>query len=212
MNYSFFPRMATIGKLLLSPLLLPVFLVLLLPVQSLILNIVLALLFIIVSFTDLIEAYAARRYGFVAPQDGYLDPLADTLLFCSTLIALLAAHKIFFYWVIILIGRELFVLGLRLAAHEHKVVVPVPWLAKLKTIVQLVCVTFIIVNPYQSCGFFHQWNMIEFCLLVFTILVSVLSAKHYFNRCVECVGTWRQQTGMPDDGTRVHVQDRDKQP
>lgn len=211
MNSSFFPRMATLGKLLLSPLLLPFFLVYLLPVHSLILNIVLAALFVVLSLTDLVEAYCARRYGNVVVQGKYLDPLADTLLYCSTLIALLAAHKLFFYWVIILVGRELFVLGLRLVAGERNIKVPVSWFMKLKTIVQLVFVTFVILNPYQACGLSHTWNLVEYTLLLVMLGISVLSAKFYFDQCIVLMGPVYQQREEAGEHVDANVHHHDEQ-
>ncbi len=176
------PSAVTLGKLFLSPLLLPFFLVYLLPFNSLILNILLAALFVMLSLTDLLEGYFAQRFQFATTQSKQLDPIADKLLSCATLIALLAAHKISFYWVIILVGRELFVLGLRLVANEHKFTIAVSFWAKMKTIVSFVYVAFVIVNPYQAAGLSNSWNVIEMGLLLATLGLSLFSAKLYFDQ------------------------------
>lgn len=184
-----FPTVVTLGKLLLSPLLLPFFLVYLLPVNSLILNCVLAVLFVLLSLTDLMERYWARNFQSLAALGKQLEPIATKLLSCSTFIALLAAHKIYFYWVIILVGRDFFVMGLRLIAYERNITLPVTFVSRIKTIVQYVFLTFVILNPYQAASFCHSWNMIENTLLVVTLALSLFSAQNYFDQFLSRMGS-----------------------
>jgi CDP-diacylglycerol--glycerol-3-phosphate 3-phosphatidyltransferase len=116
-----------------------------------------------------------------------LDPIADKFLFYSVLVGLLAANKIFFYWVIILIGRELFIMSLRQIALECHFSIPVSYVGKIKTAVQMVCLTFIIVNPAHKLGLFGapRWNVTETVLLFITLLLSVWSAYLYYRRFVK---------------------------
>jgi CDP-diacylglycerol--glycerol-3-phosphate 3-phosphatidyltransferase len=107
------PILLTLSRLILSPLLLPVLLVYLLPFNNIFINSFLGFLFFLFSITDFFDGYFARRYKQETQVGKLLDPIADKFLLYSTLIGLLAADKIFFYWVIIIIGREFFVMGLR---------------------------------------------------------------------------------------------------
>lgn len=179
------PISLTLIRLILSPLILPVLLVNFLPYNSLLINCIMALVFVGFSLTDFFDGYLARKNGQETALGTILDPIADKFLFYSTLIALSAAHKIFFFWVVILIGREFFMMGLRQVALEHHFSVPVSGLGKYKTALQMSCLTFIILNPYHPVGYsFHGlglWNVIESGLLFLTISFSVFSAKTYFD-------------------------------
>jgi CDP-diacylglycerol--glycerol-3-phosphate 3-phosphatidyltransferase len=146
-----------------------------------IINAVLAFLFVALSFTDFLDGYFARKYNQTSQLGAALDHIADKFLTTSTLIALLTVHKIYFFWVIIFIGRDLFIMGLRLIALEHGFTVPVGYIGKLKTASMMALITWIILNPYQqdpgSTG--HIWQQIELILLATSILLTLLSAYGY---------------------------------
>lgn len=178
-----FPTFLTLIRLILSPIILPLLLVYLLPLNSIIINSLLALLFIFFSLTDFFDGYLARRLGQETSLGKALDPLADKFLVFSVLVSLLAVHKIYFYWVIIFIGREFFVMGLRQIALEKGLMIHVALLGKLKTALQMIYLTIAIVNPYQSLGFNDVgfwWNGVETGLLVVTLLLSLVSARYYY--------------------------------
>lgn len=180
------PTLLTLLRLIFSPLILPVLLVYLLPYNLMWLNILLGILFILLSITDFFDGYLARKYNQETMVGRVLDPLADKFLSYSALIGLLVANKIFFYWVIILIGRDFFVMGMRHVALEHHFSVAVSKLSKLKTAVQLITITVIIINPYQQFGFLgHQWNQIEFWLLIITLLFSLMTAQQYYDAFIK---------------------------
>lgn len=178
-----FPTFLTLIRLILSPIILPLLLVYLLPLNSIIINSLLALLFIFFSLTDFFDGYLARRLGQETSLGKALDPLADKFLVFSVLVSLLAVHKIYFYWVIIFIGREFFVMGLRQIALEKGLMIHVALLGKLKTALQMIYLTIAIVNPYQSLGFNDEgfwWNGVETGLLIVTLLLSLVSARYYY--------------------------------
>jgi len=176
------PNWLTIIRLVVSPLTLPLLLVYFLPHNILWLNIGLAFLFVLFGLTDFFDGYLARKLDQETSLGKMLDPIADKFLVYSTLVALLAAGKIFFYWVIVFIGREFFVMGLRTVALEHNLSVPVSFLGKVKTFFQMVLLTWIIVNPYQHLGWRSNtiWNSGELFLLLITLALTVISAQHYY--------------------------------
>ena len=147
------------------------------------LNVALGLLFISFAATDFFDGYLARKYGQVTAIGKVLDSIADKFLLYSTLIALLAVEKIYFYSVIILIGREIFILGLRCIASEYHLSVSVSWLAKVKTAIQMTYLVYLIINPYHYLGLGGalRWNGLELGLLTITILLSLFTAQQYYN-------------------------------
>lgn len=152
-----------------------------LPYNNLQINSYLALVFLLFSSSDFFDGYFARRYHQTSLLGALLDPLADKCLLYATLIGLLAAQKIAFYWVIILLGRELLITGLRHIASEHGFTIPVSYAGKVKTMVTTFCFTYIIINPYQQLGFEQApvWNGIELVLLLATTIISLYSAIIY---------------------------------
>src|SRR3954469_9562466 len=83
-------------------------------------NDVLALgIFLVAAATDLLDGYLARRWGQVTTIGTLLDPIADKLLVSAALISLVQIRAIPAWMVVLIIGREFAVSGLRsIAAAE----------------------------------------------------------------------------------------------
>ena len=175
------PNMLTLFRLIVSPLVMPVLFVYGLPANILWVNLFLAFLFILLSMTDFFDGYLARKYNQETVVGRMLDPLADKFLTYSAFIGLLAAGKIYFYWVVILIGREFFIMGLRYVALEFSVTVSVSLLGKIKTALQMACIAIIIANPYQPLGMQEPFNIVEMSLLLLSTAFSVMSAVVYYD-------------------------------
>jgi CDP-diacylglycerol---glycerol-3-phosphate 3-phosphatidyltransferase len=180
------PNLLTIIRLICSPVFLPILIVYLLPYNIFWVNCIVVLLFGFLSVTDFFDGYLARRLQQETVLGRVLDPIADKFLLYATLIALLAAGKIYFYWVIILIGREFFVMGLRQIALENNFTIKVSALGKLKTTLQMITLTVLILNPYHTTvswqGLCNNilWNGGELLLLILTTAVALLSAQRYY--------------------------------
>ncbi|MEX0671998.1 MAG: CDP-diacylglycerol--glycerol-3-phosphate 3-phosphatidyltransferase [Candidatus Babeliales bacterium] len=173
------PILLTLTRLIISPLVVPLLFVWLLPLDLIIINSLLAVFFIALCLTDLFDGYLARKYDVQTQLGAALDPIADKFLVYATLIGLLAAGKINYYWVVLLIGREFFVMGLRLVALQERIPVPVSQLAKVKTAFQMIMLAYIIWNPYQSLSFESWANGFEAALIAVTLLLSLGTASIY---------------------------------
>jgi len=177
-----FSTQLTLVRMIVSPLVLPFLFVYLLPFNIFWLNCMLSFLFLLLGATDFFDGYFARKYEQVTFLGAMLDPVADKFLLYSALIGLLAAGKIYFFWAILLIGREFFVMGLRQLALEHNFALNVSQFGKIKTALQFAALAFIIANPYQAMGFLKSWwNAGEFTLLAAATGISLFSAKNYFD-------------------------------
>lgn len=172
----------TLIRLVASPLVLPLILVFTLPYNCLALNICVAFIFLGLSFTDFLDGYYARKYNQTSRLGAAFDHIADKFLTNSTLIALLAVHKIDFYWVIIFISRDLFIMGLRQIALEYQFSLPVDYLGKIKTACMMMLLTWIILNPHQgeSDSAFLFWQQTELILLTVSLSLTLLSAYAYY--------------------------------
>ena len=102
----------TIARLVLSPILIPILFVTILPQASTTASLLVALIFILLSLTDFFDGYFARKFNQETVLGKVLDPIADKFLVNSALFSLVYLNKLYFYWAIILSTRELFVMGL----------------------------------------------------------------------------------------------------
>lgn len=180
------PTKLTLVRLIISPLLLPMLLVYLLPYDHMVINMILALIFLAFSFTDFLDGYFARKYQMATKLGGSLDHIADKFLTYSTFIGLLTVHKIYFFWVILFIGRDIFVMGLRQIALENNFSIKVDYIGKLKTALQMILITWLIARPITYIGahastFYYG----EIVLLCITILVTLASCYHYYSICAD---------------------------
>lgn len=180
-----FPTILTLIRLIASPIVLPILLVYGLPYNLAIINIFLASLFALLALTDFFDGYLARKLKLESRLGKALDPLADKFLVYSTLIALLAINRIYFYWVVLLIGRDFFIMGLRQIALEQGFSVPVDWLGKIKTMTLLTFLTVTIAHPYHWMHHDSFYQGIETTLLFFTLILSLWSAKNYYDTFME---------------------------
>jgi CDP-diacylglycerol--glycerol-3-phosphate 3-phosphatidyltransferase len=159
---------------------LPFFIVYLLPFNNIFINGFVTIVFLLLGATDFLDGYFARKYKQVTQFGATLDHLADKFLLYTTLIALVVVHKIYFFWAIIWIGREFVVMGLRILALENNFSITVSVFGKSKTVVQILCLSLVIFNPYQDLGKAAcWWNGMELSLLVVATTLSVWSACVY---------------------------------
>ncbi len=103
-------------------------------------------IFIVASLTDLLDGYIARKYHLETNFGKFMDPLADKLLVCSALIALVALGRIPAWIVIIIISRDFIINGLRLIASDNNVVIAASQWGKFKTATQMVMICLMIGN------------------------------------------------------------------
>lgn len=104
---------------------------------------VLAWVFIVAAVTDLLDGWLARRGQQVTRIGKLLDPLADKLLAATALIVLLAADRIPEWgtaMVVVIVGRELAVTGLRGFAQADGHIMAAGWAGKLKTLLQNIAI------------------------------------------------------------------------
>jgi CDP-diacylglycerol--glycerol-3-phosphate 3-phosphatidyltransferase len=136
------------------------------------------LLFLTAALTDALDGWFARRRGQVTTLGVLLDPIADKLLVCSAFIAIAYNRDAAAWIVILIVGRELAVSGLRSVAASLGVIIPAGRLGKYKTLSQIVSVTMLILtNSLEKWGRFSylaRWS------LYVVVVLSVASALQYF--------------------------------
>ena len=109
-------------------------------------NYIALVIFIVASLTDLLDGKIARKYHLVTNFGKFMDPLADKLLVCSALIALVDMGRIPALVVIIIISREFIISGFRLVASDNGVVIAASYWGKFKTVSQMFMVIVMVFN------------------------------------------------------------------
>ena len=138
-----------------------------------------AIFFLLVAVTDTMDGYLARHRGMVTTLGKFLDPLADKLLIVTALIALIPARGIPFWMVIVIVGREIAVTGLRGIAVSQGIVIPASHLGKYKTVFEVAAITFLILNEEY---FSIHCLFVGIVLLWIALLLAVYSGVDYFRR------------------------------
>ncbi len=119
--------------------------------QDLLCNWIALILFILAGITDHIDGLVARRTGTTSQLGALLDLIADKLLICVTLIFLISylSHKALIVPSIIIIARELIISAFRqyLTENQGKNPLEVSFVAKSKTVIQVIATSFLIISP-----------------------------------------------------------------
>jgi CDP-diacylglycerol---glycerol-3-phosphate 3-phosphatidyltransferase len=132
-----------------------------------------ASLFLAAALTDLLDGYVARRRKQVTTLGRLLDPIADKLLISSALISLVQLKMAPAWMVVIIIGREFAVSGLRsIAAHEG-FSIDVSTLGKGKMVTQVAAVVGIILG-HEYGGWVRSTATVLLWAVVFFALISMV--------------------------------------
>ena len=140
------PNYLSLARIVIVPLLV---VVLLTPVADQWLGIsgyVLAIIiFLIAAFTDILDGHLARRRNQVSTLGKFLDPIADKLLISAALIVLVEKHLAPSWAVVVILGREFIVTGLRSVAANEGIVIQAQNIGKLKMWAQCVSIVALLV-------------------------------------------------------------------
>lgn len=168
------PRINLPNKItLFRVILIPIFIVILLiniPYRRFIATVV----FIILALSDALDGYLARKRKQVTSFGKLIDPLADKLLIASALIFLIG-KGIDAWMAYTIIAREFAVTGLRMAAINKNQVLPSRWSGKVKTVVQVIAITAVLLNLNIP-----GWDIFAWWLMLITVLITVYSGVEYF--------------------------------
>jgi len=142
-------------------------------------SIITSVLFLLVALTDTLDGYLARRREMVTTLGKFLDPLADKLLIVTSLIALVSTREVPAWMVIVIVGREIAVTGLRGIAVSQEIVISASSLGKYKTVFEVASIFFLILNKVHFSIDFRQIGM---GLLWVALILAVISGIDYFKK------------------------------
>jgi CDP-diacylglycerol--glycerol-3-phosphate 3-phosphatidyltransferase len=130
-------------------------------------------IFLIAAATDLLDGYLARRWKQVTTIGTLLDPIADKLLVSAALISLVQVGAIRGWLVVLLVGREFAVSGLRSIAAAEGYTISANELGKTKTFFQVVSISLLIWSIHHPG--LVWWANLSLYVVVFFSLASAVS-------------------------------------
>jgi len=107
-------------------------------------------LFIGASFTDWLDGYIARKRGQVSTLGALLDPIADKLLISAALVSLVENRLAPAWAIVIILGREFAVSGLRSIAASEGFTISASKKAKFKMLSQVIAITLLILGSVSG--------------------------------------------------------------
>lgn len=141
-------------------------------------NILAAILFILSSITDYYDGYFARKYGVVSNFGKFMDPIADKILVTSILAMLLSQGKIDAWMVIIILGRDNFIGGIRSVAAVDQIVIDAKPAGKWKTAMQMVAIPLVIIGNQEP--YLPYLDKIGYGVLWVSVILSITSGIEYY--------------------------------
>ena len=135
-------------------------------------------IFLTAAATDWLDGFLARRRGEVTTLGILLDPIADKLLTSSAFISLVELGVAPAWMVVLIVGREFAISGMRSVAASRGMIIPASAWGKFKTGSQVVAITLLILTSTLD-----RWGRFGFlgvaALWVVAVLATV-SALDYF--------------------------------
>jgi len=157
------------------------------------------LILLIAAATDWADGFLARRNAQITTLGILLDPIADKLLICAAFISLVDMHLAKAWMVVVIIGRELMILGLRNIASAEGFTIAASTLGKTKMVLQ-VCAAAVLI-----AGVTHDWmKKLGMVLLWLVVISAVVSAAQYFYRF------WNQLDDRIKERRKLHVTETQK--
>jgi len=127
-----------------------------------------AFIFIILSLSDALDGYIARKKQQITSLGKLLDPIADKLLISAALIFLVAVERIQLWMAVIIIVREIVITVARLFFLPKRGVISASYLGKVKTISQIIAILAVILDlPFN-------WG-----LMLIAVIITVVSGLDY---------------------------------
>lgn len=151
--------------------------------------------------TDMMDGYIARKRGEITTLGILLDPIADKLLISAAFISLVQMNLVAAWMVVVIIGREFIVVGLREIASVQGLVIPASALGKTKMFLQVLAGCAVILTAKHPA-----LKPLGTVLLWLVVISAIASAIHYFQVF------WRQIKApvVQDSGAPVVVDQQEK--
>src|SRR3990167_292475 len=154
--------------------------------------IIAAVIFTLAAITDYYDGYVAKRFNLISDFGKLMDPIADKFLILAAFIAFVRMQIVDDWMVLVILGREIVITGLRLFALTKKKVLAAEAAGKHKTVSQIVAIFAILgfLIFRESLSAISQWSAaleiwwktgIDILMLI-TVALTLISGLSYLWR------------------------------
>ncbi|MDQ6628840.1 MAG: CDP-diacylglycerol--glycerol-3-phosphate 3-phosphatidyltransferase [Pseudomonadota bacterium] len=147
-------------------------------------NVVGTTLFIVFALTDWADGYLARKLDMTSSFGAFLDPVADKFLVTAALLVLVHLGRLHALIALVIIGREIAISALRewMAQIGAARSVAVHMLGKLKTVVQMVAIPFLLYHGVLFGLIDTQWWGTG--LILVSAVLTIWSMIYYLQKAL----------------------------
>lgn len=149
-------------------------------------DIITTAVFLIISFTDFLDGYIARKYNQITDFGKFLDPLADKILVSSALIMLTDMGRLWGVWTVIIIAREFTVTSIRLLAAGSGKVIAASKSGKIKTVSQMIGITVLFLEKYFNMLYPFPYGTV---VTVIMVIATIYSGAEYLVKNIGLIET-----------------------
>lgn len=150
------------------------------------------LVYLLAALSDWLDGYLARRCDIVSTFGKFMDALADKVFMVGLFVAILVLGILpqwTLFFVLLIIGREFLVTGVRLVASNRGIILAAEQIGKVKTVMQIVTIGFFILwrAVVEDLTFFPKWLGIfiygsAMILFLITTYLTLSSGYHYIRQ------------------------------
>lgn len=137
-----------------------------------------AIIFVLAAVTDMLDGHIARKHNLVTNFGKLMDPLADKLLVMAALVCLVEVGDVAGWMVVVILGRELIITGMRQVAAAQGIVIAAGTTGKIKTITQMIAIPLLILEnwPFSVLGIPVPFDII---FLWIAVVMTIVSGAEY---------------------------------
>lgn len=147
-------------------------------------NLIATVLFVVFAWTDWLDGFLARKLNQTSAFGAFLDPVADKILVCASLLILVHLRRVDVFVALIIVGREIAISALRewMAQIGAGKSVAVHMIGKVKTVVQMVAIPFLLYDGVLfgviDTGVWGTW------LIWLAAILTVWSMIYYLQKAI----------------------------
>lgn len=148
-------------------------------------------LFLGAAFTDYLDGKLARSRRQVSTLGKLLDPIADKLLISAALISLVENRLIPAWAVVVIVGREFAVSGLRSIAASEGIIIAASRMGKFKMLAQVVAIATLIVSSAKGAPPVANFGQAFPAIQFWTVPELQAAVRHLFGAGTTTATDWQ---------------------
>lgn len=144
-------------------------------------------IFVVISCTDWLDGYLARKRNEVTDFGKFMDPLADKILVTAALLVLIELGALPSWVVLLIVAREFIVSGVRMVAASKGEVIAASWYGKFKTVFQMVAIVLFVVKESPvlhdaSESVYLAIYALSWFVMLIALVLTVVSMVDYVSK------------------------------